>query len=346
MKHFLKPGLWGFGTVATLAFGLAIACSPSAPATSEGTSTTGEGTAPKKEITVGIVFDKGGRGDKSFNDSAYRGIERAEKEFGIKVNAVDSRTDADYETNITSQAERGADLVIAVGFGMLTAANQVAPQFPDTKFALIDAVAEPSNVRSILFKEHEGSFLVGYIAGRTSKTKKVGFVGGKPGDLITKFYAGFVAGVKEAGTGTEVLPPKYTQDWDNVDVAKAAANVLYGQGADIIYHAAGRAGLGVFEAAKEQNKYAIGVDSDQDDIAPGRIVTSMVKRVDEAVYQTIKDVVEGKFSGGTKVYDLASGGVGTTDFRNAKELVTDAIKADLDKVAERIKSGEIVVPEK
>jgi len=177
MKHFLKPGLWGFGTVATLAFGLAIACSPSAPATSEGTSTTGEGAAPKKQITVGIVFDKGGRGDKSFNDSAYRGIERAEKEFGIKVNAVDSRTDADYETNITSQAERGADLVIAVGFGMLTAANQVAPQFPDTKFALIDAVAEPSNVRSILFKEHEGSFLVGYIAGRTSKTKKVGFVG-------------------------------------------------------------------------------------------------------------------------------------------------------------------------
>jgi len=345
----LVPFAASIGLATTFLLSLA-ACSPDSGATANGNAPTGNtdtagGTpAPQTDLMVGIVFDKGGRGDQSFNDSAWRGIQRAEKELGIEVKAVDSKTDADYSTNIRAMAEAECDLVIGIGYAMKNAIDEVAKDFPETKFALVDERAEPSNVRSILFKEEEGSFLAGYLAAKVSKTKKIGFVGGKDGDLIRKFYAGYAAGAKYANNGVTVLPPKFTDDWDNQDFAKAAANVLYGNGADIIYHAAGRAGLGVIAAAEEKDLLAIGVDSNQDHISKGHVLTSMIKRVDEAVFQTVKDVQSNMFSGGVKVFDLKSNGVGLSEFEFTKEMVTPEIQAGLDAIREKIVSGELKVP--
>ncbi|MBX3096133.1 MAG: BMP family ABC transporter substrate-binding protein [Fimbriimonadaceae bacterium] len=338
-----------FATVLGLATILSLSltgCNPPAESETNGTQPTGNaGTAePKADILVGIVFDKGGRGDQSFNDSAFRGIQRAEKELGITMKAVDSKTDADYETNIRAMAEAEADLVIGVGYAMKNAIDDVAKEFPDTKFALVDSVSDLPNVRSVLFKEEEGSFLAGYLAAKVSKTKKVGFVGGKDGELIRKFYAGYAAGVKYANAGVEVLPPKFTDDWDNQDIAKAAANVLYGNGADIVYHAAGRAGLGVIAAAKDKNLLAIGVDSNQDHIAKGNVLTSMIKRVDESVFQTIQDVQGGTFTPGIKVYDLAGGGVGLSEFEFTQEMVTPDMQKGLDEIEKLIVNGTLKIP--
>jgi len=310
------------------------------------TSTAGSGGAatPGAGKKVFVVLDKGGKGDKSFNDSAVRGAERAQKELGAEVTIIESKTDADYQNNIEGAAERGADLVIAIGFSMKDPLNNAAKQFPDTKFALVDETLDLPNVRSILFKEEEGSFLVGYVAAMVSKTNTIGFVGGKRSALIDKFYFGYAAGAKSAKPNITVLPPLFTEDWNNQDAAKASANTLFGRNADVVYHAAGRAGLGVIEAAKQGSKLAIGVDSDQDDIAPGVVLTSMIKRVDEGVFATISDMVNGKFSAGSVVYDLKAGGVGTSDFRHTKSLVTDEIQKGMNEMAERIKRGEVTVP--
>ncbi|MCG9894575.1 MAG: BMP family ABC transporter substrate-binding protein, partial [Fimbriimonadaceae bacterium] len=314
----------------------------SAPATE---TASGDAPADADGLTIGIVFDTGGRGDKSFNDSAWRGLERAQKELGIKVLAVDSKSEKDYAANIAGAADRGADLVIAVGISMQSALEQAAKEYPDSKFAIVDASMDLPNVRSLLFTEHEGSFLVGYLAGLMSKSGKIGFIGGQELPLIKKFEVGYRAGAWKANPGIEVLPPKYTGSWDDIDKARIAANLLYGQGADIIYHAAGRSGLGLIRAAKDQGKWAIGVDSDQDDIEPGSVLTSMIKRVDEAVFQTVKDLTEGKFEAGDKVYDLAANGVGTSDFKNTKEQIGADNLEKLETVRKEIASGSLKVPQ-
>lgn len=345
----LARGLALVGAVA-IGFSVLSGCgsgaSGGAEANTPATSTAGSGGAATSGAgkKVFVVLDKGGKGDKSFNDSAVRGAERAQKELGAEVTIIESKTDADYQNNIEGAAERGADLVIAIGFSMKDPLNNAAKQFPDTKFALVDETLDLPNVRSILFKEEEGSFLVGYVAAMVSKTNTIGFVGGKRSALIDKFYYGYAAGAKTAKPNITVLPPLFTEDWNNQDAAKASANTLFGRNADVVYHAAGRAGLGVIEAAKQGNKLAIGVDSDQDDIAPGVVLTSMIKRVDEAVFATISDMVNGKFSAGSVVYDLKAGGVGTSDFRHTKSLVTDEIQKGMNEWAERIKRGEVTVP--
>ncbi len=318
-----------------------VGCGDSASSNSGGTSGEGGGDS----LTVGIVFDTGGLGDKSFNDSAWRGIEQAEKELGITAITAESQSENDYADNLASMADQGADLVIAVGINMLSAIQQVAPQYPETNFAIVDAVSEEPNVRSLLFSEHEGSFLAGAVAGLMTKTGKVGFIGGEEIPLIEKFEAGYVAGVKAANPDAEVLPAKYTYDWNNVDKAKVAAEQLYASGADIIYHAAGRAGLGMIRAAGEQKKFAIGVDSDQDYLEPGNVLTSMIKRVDESVFQTIKDLKEGKFTAEKKVYDLASGGVGLSEMTHTKDIVGAENLKKLEEFKEKIISGEITVPQ-
>ncbi len=303
------------------------------------------GQAPGgKTLKVGIVFDSGGRGDKSFNDSAWAGIERAAKEFGIVEQAVESKSEKDYEGNLTAVADRGCDLVFAIGINMKTALEKVAPNYPDTKFAIVDAEVDAPNVRSLLFKEEEGSFLAGYLAGLVTKTKKIGFVGGMELDLIKKFFAGYAAGAKTADKGVEVLAPKYIGSWDNVDLAKTAAATLFGQGADIVYHAAGRAGQGVIDAAKQRGLYAIGVDSDQDALAKGFVLTSMIKRVDEAVYQTISDTIRGSFTPGAKVYDLKAKGVGLSPMTYTKDKVGESALAKVAEMEQKIVAGEVKVP--
>jgi basic membrane protein A len=294
-------------------------------------------------VTTAIVFDSGGRGDKSFNDSAWRGMQKAESDLGAQALPYDSDSERDYEANLTAAADEGVDLVIAVGINMVAALEAVAKEYPDTKFAIVDGNVDLPNVRSLVFAEEEGSYLVGYLAGLKTKTGKLGFVGGMNIPLIEKFQAGFTAGATLAHPGVEVTA-KHTGSWDNIDTAKQSANILYSGGADIIFHAAGRAGLGVIRAAKEREMLAIGVDSNQDYIEPGYVLTSMIKRVDEAVFQTISDVNDGAFSAGLKSYDLSSNGVGVSELEFTKQLFTDEELAGLEDVKQKIIDGEISVP--
>jgi basic membrane protein A len=323
-----------------------VACNGGGSSSPSGDAATTQ-SGDKKEIKVGVVFDSGGRGDKSFNDSAWAGVQRAEKELGIPesdVKTVDSKSEKDYEGNLSGLADSNCDLIFAVGLTQGTALQTVAAKYPKISFAIIDGDVNLPNVRSIQFNEEQGSFLAGYLAGLVTKSGKIGFVGGKKMALIEKFEAGYDAGAKTANSSVEILPAKYTESWDDTSLGKAAAETLFNGGADIVYHAAGRCGLGVIEAAKEANKYAIGVDSDQDDQAPGSVLTSMVKHVDNAVFQTIKDFQGGKFTPGVKVYDLTSGGVGLTDFKYTKDVIGQPTIDKVETQAKKIESGEIKVP--
>lgn len=314
------------------------------PTTGEPGKTTEAPADGKQRLSVGVVFDTGGRGDQSFNDSAYAGLDRATKDMGINPQTADSKQVADYERNLRILAEQKVPLIIAVGISMKTPVEKVAPEFPETKFALIDEVVDSPNVRGIKFREEEGSFLVGYLAGLMTKSGQVGFVGGQEIPLIKKFEAGYIAGVMTANKTAKVLPAKYTGSWTDVDMGKQCAKTLFGQGADIVYHASGGCGKGVIQAAKETGKYAIGVDSDQDHLAEGRVLTSMIKRVDEAVYQTIKDFRDGKFEGGEKIYDLKAGGVGISDLKFTKDAIGAENLKKVDEIKAKIVAGEIKVP--
>ncbi len=297
-----------------------------------------------EKLKIGVVFDSGGRGDKSFNDSAWAGIERAKAELGIGEKSIESKSVSDYEPNLTAMADQGCDLIVGVGLGMEQALAKVAKAYPNQKFAIVDGTVDAPNVRMLKFKEEEGSFLAGYLAALMSKTGKIGFVGGMQIPLIVKFYSGYAAGAKTANPSIEILPEKYTGSWDNVDVGKQSANVLFSGGADVVYHAAGRAGIGVIGAAQERKLFAIGVDSDQDYLAEGYVLASMVKRVDESVFSTIKDLSEGKFSGGERIYALADGGVGLSEMKFTKEKIGAENLAMLEAVKAKITSGELKVP--
>lgn len=303
-------------------------------------------------MQVGLVFDIGGRGDKSFNDAAYAGLEAAQKELGIQFTTLETSEGADREAQLRQLAAGPAQLVLGVGFLFTDDIKALAAEFPDKKFACVDYTVNPGdvlppNLVALKFKEEEGSYLVGALAALLSKTHKVGFVGGMSIPLIKKFEAGYIAGVKAADPKCEVLV-KYAGNTGNAfkdpTKGKELALAEYHSGADIIYHASGSTGLGVFEAARELNKLAIGVDSDQYDEAPGFILTSMVKRVDIAVLETIRAVKENRFEGGVKTFGLADDGVKWVyDDRN-KALVPDAVKAKVDTLRARIVRGEITAP--
>lgn len=311
---------------------------------SKSTGDAASGGAAKSGELIGVVFDSGGLGDNSFNDSAKAGLDKAKADFGIVEKTVTSNTEKDYETNLTALADAGCKLVFAVGLNQGDALKVVAPKYPDVKFAIIDGEVSGPNVRSLRFAEEQGSFLAGYVAAKTSKTHKLGFVGGEELDLIKKFYYGYAAGAYYADHSVTVLPAKYAGSWDDVSLAAADALQLYGSGADIVYHAAGRAGQGVISTAKQQSKLAIGVDMNQDAVAPGFVLTSMVKHVDVAVYQTISDLINNKLQPGDKVYDLSSDGVGLTDFKYTKDKVPAGVLDQLDGIKKDIISGKLKVP--
>ncbi|HZP80018.1 MAG TPA: BMP family ABC transporter substrate-binding protein [Chthonomonadaceae bacterium] len=304
------------------------------------------GKSGGKPIRAALVLDTGGRDDKSFNAAAYEGIERAEKELGVEAHDLESKDASDYQSNLTRFASEGYDVVFAVGFAMEDALKAVAPQFPNVKFAIVDGNApDAPNCAALQFREEQGSFLVGYLAGAMSKTKTIGFVGGLDIPLIHKFEAGYRAGAKTADPNVKVIAA-YTGDWNDVNKGKSQAMQLIGNGADILYQAAGKAGLGAIQAAKEKGPgyYAIGVDRDQDDEAPGRVLTSMVKRVDNAVYDTIKRVKEGRFQPGVQLYDLKSDGVGLSAMKYTKQEVPAETLARLEKIKKMIADGQIVPP--
>src|SRR5215468_6776845 len=264
------------------------------------------------EFKVGLVLDRGGKDDKSFNSSAYQGATEAKNKLGIYLKFVEAADDNAFEPLLQSFARKDFDLMIGIGFAQKEAIKKVAAQFPNKHFAIVDAQVDAPNVRSLMFEEHEGAYLVGAIAAMTSKTGKIGFVGGMDIPLIRRFEMGYEAGAKKINPQVTVLANFVgitSEAWNNPPKGKELAVSQYDSGADIVFAAAGASGLGVFDAAEEKKKFAIGVDANQDWMKPGLILTSMLKRVDLAVYSTIEDSKAGKFSGGIKRFRLADKGI-------------------------------------
>ncbi|MBU5486047.1 BMP family ABC transporter substrate-binding protein [Clostridium sp. MSJ-11] len=322
----------------------------------------GEGKEPAAQetsIKAGLVTDEGGVNDGSFNQSAYVGLEKAKAELGIEnMPAIESKQQEQYEPNLKNMASV-ADLIVGCGFMMEQAMGNVSKQLPDKKFLIVDAKVDTPNTLSITFKEEEGSFLAGVIAGKMTKTNKIGFIGGKEGEVINRFETGFVAGVMsvnpEAGKllmpVDEKTPGKFTRYIDSfTDQQKGveAAKMLYNAGADIIFHAAGGAGLGLFKAAKDMDKWAIGVDSDQaadPELAEykNHIMISMEKKVGGVVYDTIKSIQDGTFKGGEhKVVGIKEDRVGIAPTVHP-EVQKDALEL-ADKYKEAIKAEKFKVP--
>ena len=298
------------------------------------------------------MFDIGGRGDKSFNDAAYAGLERAQKELGIEFQTLETGEGSDREAQMRQLAAGGSQLVFGVGFLFTDDIKSLAKEFPAVKFACIDYTVTPGdtlppNLAALKFKEEEGSYLVGALAALLSHTGTVGFVGGMQIPLIRKFEAGYIAGVHAVKPADKVIS-KYAGTtgaaFKDPTKGKELALSEYHQGADIIYHASGSTGLGVFEAARQEKKLAIGVDSDQYDQAPGTVVTSMVKRVDNAVFDCIQKATAGNFESGVQEFGLREKGVGWVfDARNQAQIPAP-VKATVDSLEAEIIAGRITVP--
>ncbi|WP_018682664.1 BMP family lipoprotein [Actinokineospora enzanensis] len=343
-----------------LALGLGLAgCGSKNNDSGSSGGTTTAGSAAAANLKIGLAYDIGGRGDQSFNDSAARGLDKAKSEFGFEVKELEAaagETEAQKEDRLRQLVEGGYNPVIAVGFAYAESVGKVAGDTPDVQFAIIDDATDGvdvgKNIANLTFAENEGSYLVGAAAALKSKTGNVGFVGGVNTPLIQKFEVGFTMGVKAVKADATVQvkyltqPPDYT-GFNDPAKGETAAKGMFDAGADIVYAAAGGSGNGVFKAAKANTKLGIGVDSDQYNqpaLADVKdvIITSMIKKVDVAVYDFISSVKNGKFVAGQKVYDLKAGGV---DYATSGGKIDD-IKAKLDDYKQKIISGEIKVPEK
>ena len=339
-------------TTATMAVAtLALAACGTTAAEPGASGKTGAATGLK----VGMAYDVGGRGDQSFNDAAAVGLDKAKAELGADIKeatATAGEAESAREERLQQLIDAGYTTVVAVGFAYAPAVKKVAKANPDAKIALIDSTdATGPNIDNLTFAEQEGSFLVGAAAALKSKTANVGFIGGVNTDLIKKFEAGYIMGAKAVNPAIKIQTKYLTQPPDfsgfgDPAKGKTAAEGMYQQGADVVYHAAGGSGGGVFTAASAAGKMAIGVDSDQALTAPaavrGVIITSMIKKVDVATFDFIKSLTEDKFTAGIKIYDLKAGGV---DYSTTGGKVDD-IKVKLDGFKQQIIDGKIVVPTK
>ncbi|NJM81340.1 MAG: BMP family ABC transporter substrate-binding protein [Tabrizicola sp.] len=291
-----------------------------------------------------IIYDLGGKFDKSFNEAAFNGAERWAKETGGSYKELEMQSEAQREQALRRLAESGANPVVMTGFAFGDVLNTVAPDFPDTKFAIIDMVVEQPNVKSVVFNEHEGSYLVGMMAALASKTGTVGFIGGMDIPLIRKFGCGYAQGVKAVNPDATVIlnmtgttPAAWNDPVKGAELAKAQKS----QGADVIYAAAGGTGIGVLQTAADEGILSIGVDSNQNYMHPGKVLTSMLKRVDNSVYEAFKE--GDALTTGINVMGLANDGVGYAMDDNNAALVTPEMQAAVDAAAEKIKSGELAV---
>lgn len=293
-----------------------------------------------------VVYDAGGKFDKSFNEAAYNGIEKYKKDTGDSYAEFEVQTDAQREQAFRRMAQRGADPVIGIGFSQAPALEKVAKEFPDRHFAIIDMVVDLPNVQSIVFKEHEGSFLVGMLAAMASKTAKVGFVGGMDIPLIRRFACGYAQGAKYANPDaavTENMTGTTPAAWNDPTKGAELAKGQFDAGVDVIFAAAGGTGTGVYQAAKDAGKLAIGVDSNQNHLHPGTMLTSMLKRVDVAVYDSALAAKEGKWAAGITEFGLKEAGVDWALDDNNASLITDDMKAKVEAAKADIISGKIVV---
>lgn len=298
-----------------------------------------------QEIKPALLFDLGGKFDKSFNEASYGGAEKFKSESGISYVEFEISNDAQREQALLRFAEEGRNPIVMAGFSWAAALEKVAKEFPDTNFAIIDMVVDLPNVRSVVYNEHEGSYLVGVLGAMASQSKKLGFVGGMDIPLIRKFACGYVGGAKAAGA-TDVIQ-NYTGDtpaaWNDPTKGGEIAKSQIAQGADVIYAAAGGTGVGVLQAAADDGKLSIGVDSNQNHLHPGKVLTSMLKRVDVAVYNAFMDAKNGDFPTGINVLGLAEDGVGYALDDNNASLVTDEMKEAVEKAKADIIAGTVKV---
>jgi basic membrane protein A and related proteins len=310
---------------------------------------TGVVTRADETFLPAIVYDVGGKADKSFNEAAYRGAQRFETETGIAVREFEITNETQRAQAFANMARRGASIVVGVGFTQRAALETVARQYPTKKFTLIDATSDLPNVQSVVFREQEGSFLVGVLAALASKTHKLGFVGGMDIPLIRRFAAGYAAGARYADPAVEILvnmTGTTPAAWQDPARGAELARSQFDRGADIVYAAAGSTGLGVLQAAADAKKLAIGVDSNQDHLHPGTMLTSMVKRVDLAVYQAFRSAKDGGWQAGIRSLGVAEDGVGFTLDEYNDALVTPTMRAKAEAARVDIVAGKIAVPDK
>jgi basic membrane protein A len=318
-----------------------------------GCQTHGRAADDRSKVHVGIVFDAGGKDDRSFNAAAWKGVQRAKKELSVVVRDAEPGDPNSVEPALRAFAERGYDIIIGVGFSQTPIIEQVAKDYPKLDFAIVDGVSQLPNVASLIFKEHEGSYLVGMIAARTSKTGVLGFVGGMDIPLIRRFEKGYEEGARAVNPRIQVVQNYVGVTdgaWNNPGKGKELSLAQMDKGADVIFAAAGNSGLGAFDAVEQAGTangrathFVIGVDSNQNGVKPGFVLTSMVKRVDNAVYDIVKEVVDGRFNGGFHVYGLESDGVGyVVDDYNRTLVSPDAIAA-AEEAKKKIIAGEIKV---
>jgi len=307
----------------------------------------------RSKIHVGIVFDIGGKDDRSFNAAAWEGVQRAAKDLPIVVRDIEPGTPNAIEPAMRAFAERHFDLIIGVGFAQAPIMEQVAKDYPNIQFAIIDGVSELPNVASLIFKEHEGSYLVGMLAARTSRTGTIGFLGGMDIGLIHRFAKGYEQGAKSVNPNIRVIENFVgvtDSAWNNPGKGKELALAQIGKGADVIFTAAGNSGLGAFDAVEQQGTqngrathFVIGVDSNQNMVKPGFVLTSMVKRVDNAVYNIVQEVYNHRFSPGLHVFGLDKDGVGYSMDEFNKPLITPEAIAEAEAAKKKIIAGEIKV---
>jgi len=298
------------------------------------------------DIKPAVVFDMGGKFDKSFNEGIYNGLEKFRSESGIAYGEFEVTNESQREQALRNFARRGYNPIIAVGFGQAAALEKVAKEYPNTSFSIIDMVVDLPNVQSLVFKEHEGSFLVGVLAALKSKTGKVGFVGGMDIGLIRRFGCGYEQGVKFINPNAEVyanMTGTTPAAWNDPVKGGELARSQFDRGADIVYAAAGGTGLGVLQAADDLGKLSIGVDSNQNYLHPGSVLTSMLKRVDVAAYNVYKTALDGTWKAGVQVLGLNEDGVGWALDEHNAALVTDEMKTKVDQVRADIISGKIQV---
>ncbi|MFN3454865.1 MAG: BMP family protein [Pseudobdellovibrio sp.] len=300
------------------------------------------------KIKVGLVLDKGGKDDKSFNSAAYEGSKKAEKELGIELKYVEATDNNSLETLHRNFAQKKYDLIIGIGFAQTDAIKKVSALFPQAKFAIVDGEVNAANVKSLLFEEQEGSYLMGVVAAIKSKTGIVGFIGGMDIPLIRRFQMGYEAGVKSINPKAKVLTSYIGvtgEAWNNPAKAKEIALSQISQKADVIFHAAGASGAGLFDAAADKKIYAIGVDSNQNWVKPGVVLTSMLKKVDIAVFETIKSVINNDFKSGVYRFNLKDGGVDWALDQYNEKLWPQGDKQKLESVKKNIIDQKIKVPD-
>ncbi len=298
-------------------------------------------------LKVGLVLDKGGKDDKSFNSAAFEGATKAQKELGIQLKYVEATDTNAIESTHRSFAKKDFDIIIGIGFAQADAVKKIAAQFPNKKFAIVDGEISAPNVKSLLFEEHEGSYLVGSLAALKS-AKKIGFIGGMDIPLIRRFEMGYEAGAKKINPSLSIISNYIGvtgEAWNNPTKAKELALSQFSQGVDVIFVAAGASGSGAFDAAEEKHKLAIGVDSNQNWMKPGFVLTSMLKRVDVAVFDVIKETQEGKFTAGITRFGLKNKGVDYAVDKYNEKLISVDQKKKLEDLKAEIISGKILVPD-